>query len=173
MLSALLVGCDLDEIVGDTHAYEKAFHYSYGLKPGGRLTVDNANGSIEIAGWDRDSVEIDGVQYASTPELRDAIKIDIVATGDSVQIRTIHPAGWNWNMGAKYVIRAPRKIDLDRIVSSNGSLKVNDIEGKMRLRTSNGSVRTVRVRGDLDVATSNGAVELEDTDGLGLRQRDD
>src|SRR5580700_3847866 len=150
LLSALLVGCDLDEIAGDTHAYEKDFHYSYALKPGGHLSIDNANGSIEITGWDRNTVEIDGVQYASTPELRDAIKIDIVASGDSVQIRTVHPVGRNWNMGAKYIIRAPRKIDLDRIVSSNGSMRVNDIEGKMRLRTSNGSIRTLRVRGDLE-----------------------
>src|SRR5579872_6180782 len=156
ILAALLVGCDLDEIVADSHAYQKDFHYSYALKPGGRLSVENANGSIEIQGWDKNTVEIDGVQYASTPEARDAIRIDIVASDDSVLVRTIHPVGRNWNMGAKYVIHAPRKVDLDRIASSNGSVKVDDVEGKMRLRTSNGSVRTLRVRGDLEVTTSNG-----------------
>ena len=165
ILAALLAGCDLDEIVADSHAYEKDFHYSYPLKPGGRLSVENANGSIEVQGWDKNTVEIDGVQYASTPELRDAIRIDIVATGDSVQVRTIHPVGRHWNMGAKYVIHAPRKVDLDRIASSNGSVKVDDIEGKMRLRTSNGSVRTLRVRGDLEVTTSNGTVDVEDSAG--------
>src|SRR5436309_10617829 len=83
-LAALLLSCDFDEIsFGDSHAYQKDFHYSYPLKPGGRLAVDNANGSVEITGWDQDKVEIDGVQYASTPELRDAIKIDVVASGDS------------------------------------------------------------------------------------------
>jgi hypothetical protein len=165
IMAALLAGCDLDEIALDSHAYQKDFHYSYALKAGGHLSVDNSNGSVEISGWDKNTVEIDGVQYAATVELRDAIKIDIVASGDSIEIRTIRPAGRNWNMGAKYVIRAPRKIDLDRIVSSNGSMKVNDIEGKMRLRTSNGSVRTVRVRGDLEVTTSNGGVEVDGLDG--------
>ena len=97
--------------------------------------------------------------------MRDAIKIDIVASADSVRIHTIRPVGWNWNMGAKYVIHAPRKIDLDRIVSSNGSMKVSDVEGKMRLRTSNGFVRTLRVRGDLEVTTSNGSVEVDDLEG--------
>lgn len=166
-MAAVLSGCDVDEIAsfGNAHSYEKDFHYSYALKPGGRLTVENFNGSVEITGWDRDTVEIDGSQYAATAELRDAIKIDVVTTGDSVQIRTIRPADRHGNMGAKYVIRAPRKVELDRIVTSNGSMKVNDIEGAMRLRTSNGSVRTARVRGNLDVTTSNAAVDVQDLDG--------
>ena len=44
-------------------------------------------------------------------------------------------------------------------------MKVNDIEGKMRLRTSNGYVRTLHVRGDLEVTTSNGGVDVEDAEG--------
>ena len=73
--AALLSSCDLDEIgsFGNSQAYQKDFHYSYALKPGGRLAVDNSNGSVEITGWDQDKVEIDGTQYGSTPELRDAI----------------------------------------------------------------------------------------------------
>src|SRR5467141_3841228 len=148
-IAVLLTGCDLDEIgsFGDSHAYEKDFHYSYALKPGGRLALDNFNGSVEITGWDQDKVEIDGVQYASTREMRDAIKIDVAASGDLVQIRTIRPSDRYGNMGVKYVIKAPRKVNLDRIVTSNGSVRVEDIEGVTRVRTSNGSVRAARVRG--------------------------
>ena len=82
--AALLTGCDLDELgsLGNSHAYEKDFHYSYPLKPGGRLALDSFNGSVEITGWDQDKVEIDGVQYASTREMRDAIKIDVTASGE-------------------------------------------------------------------------------------------
>jgi DUF4097 and DUF4098 domain-containing protein YvlB len=165
--AAFLTGCDLVEIgsFGDSHAYQKDFHYSYALKPGGRLSLDNANGGVEITGWDRDKVEIDGVQYASSPELRDAIKIDVAASDDSVQIRTIRPSGRHGNMGAKYVIKAPRKVNLDRIVTSNGSVKVDDIEGALRLRTTNGSVRATKVRGNLEAQTSNGGVEARDLDG--------
>src|SRR5882672_7089191 len=156
-IATLLAGCDLDDIgsFGNAHAYEKDFHYSYPLKPGGRLALDNFNGSVEVTGWDQDKVEIDGVQYASTADLRDAIKIDVVASSDSVQIRTLRPTGdRHGNMGAKFIIKAPRKVNLDRIVTSNGSMKVSDIEGAMRVRTSNGSLRAARVRGSLDAQTS-------------------
>jgi DUF4097 and DUF4098 domain-containing protein YvlB len=166
-IAALLTGCDVDDwgSFGDSHAYEKNFHYSYALKPGGRLEIENYNGSIEIAGWDREQVEIDGVQYGATPELRDAIKIEVETSGDAVRIRTVRPAERRGGTGVKYVIKAPRKVDLDRVTSSNGSMKVDDIEGRMRLRTSNGSVRTARVRGSLEVTTSNGAVNVGDVDG--------
>src|ERR1700680_4946564 len=136
-IAVLLSGCDMDEFgsFGDSHAYEKDFHYSYALKPGGRLVVENFNGSVEITGWDKDTVEIDGSQDASTPGLRDAIKIDVAASDGLVQIRTIRPADPHGNMGVKYIIRAPRKVNLDRIVSSNGSMKVDGIDGVMRLHT--------------------------------------
>lgn len=166
-IAVLLAACDPEDWAsfGDAHAFEKNFHYSYALKPGGRLDIENFNGSIEIAGWDRDEVQIDGVQYASTPELRDAIKVDVTATSDLIRIRTVRPIERRGNMGVRYVIKAPHKLDLDRISSTNGSMQVGDIDGRMRLHTTNGSVRTARVRGSLEAATSNGSVTVEDLDG--------
>ena len=166
-IAALSAGCDVEDwgSFGDSHAYEKDFHYSYALKPGGKLDIENFNGSIEIAGWDRDQVEIDGVQYGATPELRDATKIDIAVTPEEIRIRTVRPVERHGSTGVKYIIKAPHKVDLDHITSSNGSMRVSDIEGTMRLRTSNGSVRTTRVRGALEVTTSNGSVEVGELDG--------
>src|SRR5712692_6838038 len=117
--AAVLTSCDLEDIgsFGDSHAYRKDFHYSYPLKPGGKLALENFNGSVEITGWDQNKVEIDGVQYASTRDMRDAIKIEVVASSDLVQIRTIRPAVRHGNMGAKFIIKAPRKVNLDRIVT--------------------------------------------------------
>ena len=57
--------------------------------------------------------------------MRDAIKAEPSWPRlGSVQIRTIHPEGHGWNMGAKYVIHAPHKLDLDHIAfASNGSFQ--------------------------------------------------
>ena len=166
-LTAILSGCDLDEIAsfGNAHAYEKDFHQHYPLKSGGTLSLDSFNGAVEISGWDQEKVQVDGVQYASTERLRDAISIDVVADGNSVQIRTIRPIDARGNMGVKYIIKAPRKVNLDRIVTSNGAVKIDDVDGVMRVRTSNGSVRASRVRGDVDAQTSNGSVEIRDVEG--------
>lgn len=159
-----LLGCDIEDF-GSSERYTADFHYNYALHSGGRLSLENFNGSIEITGWDQETVDISGTKYAPTPELRDAMKIDVSNTPDEVTIRTVRPSERRGNMGAKYIVRVPRKTQLDRITSSNGSVRVSEVEGAVRLRTSNGAVRTLNLRGNLDVQTSNGAVEIQSLDG--------
>jgi len=145
---------------GDSNRFKQDFAYNYTLKPGGKLSVESMNGSVEITGWDQDKVEILGTKYASTEAAMNNIKIEIVHTDDAVRIRTVTPSGHRGGMGAKYVLHVPRKIDIERIVSSNGRIQIEDIETAARLKTSNGSVKVTRTRGNLEVETSNGAVEL-------------
>lgn len=164
-LLLFLAACDFEDLGGSSERYPADFHYSYPLKSGGRVTVENFNGSIELTSWDQDNVDISGVKYAGTPELRDAIKIDIVQSGDAVHIRTVRPSERRGNMGAKYVIKVPRKTELERITSSNGSIRVTDTEGAARLRSSNGSIHATGLKGSLDVQTSNGGIEVQDLDG--------
>jgi hypothetical protein len=162
-----LTGCDLADLGdwgGGAGRFTQDFHYAYPLKPGGRFSIENTNGAIEITGWSENSVEIAGTKYASTPELRDSIKIDVQASPDSIQVRTIRPSG-RGNIGARYSIKVPRQTQLDRITSTNAGIRVIDVEGPARLRTTNGSVRTDRLRGALDAQTSNGAVDISDQEG--------
>lgn len=163
-LLILSIGCDFEDF-GPSERYPEDFHYSYPLKPGGRLSVENFNGSIEIASWDQNSVDISGVKYAGTPELRDAIKIDIVNTPDSIHVRTVRPSERRGNMGAKYVIKVPRQTELERITSSNGGIRVIDIEGAARLKSSNGGIHATNMKGNIDAQTSNGSIEVMDLDG--------
>ena len=47
--AALLIslpGCDFDELVGAAN-FREDFHYTYPLQPGGRLSVETFNGSVE------------------------------------------------------------------------------------------------------------------------------
>ena len=155
----LLVGCD-EEMFGRSDRFTEDFSYQYDLKAGGRVSLETMNGSVEIAGWDRDSIEIRGTKYASTEENLRAMKIDIQRGADYVNIRTIRPSSTRWgNLGAKYTIRVPRRVDLERIISSNGHIEVRDVEGPGRLRTSNAHVRVADAKGNFEIETSNGHIE--------------
>src|SRR5688500_15088889 len=123
-LSAALVlsGCDWEDMHGQHPRQKEDFHYSYPLKAGGKLELENFNGSVEITGWDRNEVQIDGTKYAGSPEALSALKVEVLASADSVRIRTVRPSDSRGNLGAKYVILAPRKLQLDRVVSSNGAI---------------------------------------------------
>jgi hypothetical protein len=160
----VLTGCDIDGW-GPGDRYKDEFHYSYALAPGGRLSIENLNGSIEISGWDRNQVEISGTRYASSESLLRSIKIEIANAADSIRIRTVRPLGVKGNMGAHYVIRVPQKTELERVASSNGSVRIENVEGRGRIDTSNGAIRVGRYRGSLEARTTNGSVDVTDTSG--------
>ena len=171
MKSLLLAVCAAGLVcAGDSSRYTEDFHYSYPQSAGGRLVLENFNGSVEVTGWDQNTVDVTGTKYAETRDLLNAIRIEATNSANEVRIKTVKPNVRHGNMGAKYVIRVPRRTELERVSSSNGSMRIEDVEGNSRLNTSNGSLRLTRVRGNIEAASSNGAVEVNDADGsLSLR----
>ena len=156
-----LAACDIEDFDSDGRA-EVDFHYHFPLKDGGSVNVDTFNGSIEIIGWDQSEVDVAGTKYARTPELRDAIKIDTMHTDNSVSVHAIRPYDNHGNMGARFVIHVPRKVNLDRIVSSNGKIEVRSVTGSENLRTSNGHINAEQVDGPIEASTSNGHITVQE-----------
>lgn len=165
-LSLCLAGCDFDEF-NDSRRVEEDFHNTSAMKPGGRVSVENFNGSVEIIGWEKDQVEVNGVKYAPTQSALALVKVEIDAKADSVRVRVVKPDFRHGNIGARMTIHVPRKVELERIQSSNGALKASDIEGPVRMRTSNGAVRVNNLVGALEITTSNGTIEVRDLKGDG------
>jgi len=139
-------------------------HYSYPMQTGAKLTVENVNGSIEISGWDQSTIDITATKYAETDQLLAQIKVDVAVAADGVHIRTIPPAE-SGQVGVKYVLKVPRRAELAEIRSTNGAIRISEIEGGANLHTTNGSVHATKTRGKLAIGTSNGAVQIEGNDG--------
>lgn len=156
-----LAGCDIEDFDSNDRS-QVDFHYNYPLHDGGSLNVDTFNGSIEIIGWDQNSVDISGTKYARTPELRDEIKIDTTHNDSSVSVHAVRPYDNHGNMGAKFIIHVPKKTNLDRIVSSNGKIEVRSVTGTANLRTSNGAINAEQMDGPIDASTSNGHITLQE-----------
>jgi DUF4097 and DUF4098 domain-containing protein YvlB len=158
-----LAGCDMD--FGPSERFSRDFHNSYPLKAGGRVSVETFNGSVEISGWDQETVDISGTKYGPTQEEADALKVNIDNTPDAVSIRVVRPSERRNNLGARLAIKIPRGAVLDRITASNGAIRTRDGSGPARLKTSNGQIRVESLRGSLEAQTSNGSVELADIAG--------
>jgi DUF4097 and DUF4098 domain-containing protein YvlB len=161
----VLAGCEDFDIGGFTQRYKEDFHFSYPLAEGGRIELENFNGSVEISGWDQNTVDIDGTKYASTENRLREMKIDVRPSAGSVMIRTVPPIDRHGNAGARYIVRVPRHAELANIVTSNGPIRVTDMDGAAHLRTSNGGVRLSDIHGLVDARTSNGGVELDNVVG--------
>jgi len=157
-----MTGCVVYSDWGDSDRYKEDFHKSYPLRSGGTISVESFNGSVELIGWDQASVEVDATKYASTRRNLDDLKIVINASNDALHIRTERPSWTLGGMGVRYTIRVPKKAVLDRIQSSNGAVKIEDVDGPANLTTSNGSIHVTGMHGDLDVHTSNGGIGIRD-----------
>jgi hypothetical protein len=154
----LLAGCDFEDLGHATRERED-FSHTHNLKAGGRVALENFNGRVEIAAWDRDTVEITGTKFANTRDELAGIKVDVTATAEAVTIRTLRPTVRRGNQGATYTLKVPRRAELNRIESSNGSIRVDGVEGTARLHTSNGSILVTGASGAIEARTSNGRIE--------------
>jgi hypothetical protein len=167
LVAIFLAGCDDIDLgsIGGSDRYREDFHFSYPVSAGGSLRVETFNGSVEISGWDKNTIDIDGTKYANTEYRLKEMKLDIVPSANSVSIRTLPPLDHRGNAGARFTIHVPRRIELGSIVTSNGRINIESIEGPAHLRTSNGSVHVTSLVGPLEVQTSNGTVEVSDITG--------
>jgi DUF4097 and DUF4098 domain-containing protein YvlB len=164
-VSMLLGGCLYVGDFEDSDAYREDFHSTHPLDPGGAVSIETFNGSIELRGWEQNAVEVNGTKSASSKGALDALKIEVNATAGSVRIRAVRPPDFYRNMGVRFSIRVPHKALLDLISTSNGKIQIEDVEGHARLHTSNGGVRVSRVKGEVEARTSNGTIEAQDVDG--------
>jgi DUF4097 and DUF4098 domain-containing protein YvlB len=159
-----LTGCDFEDF-GGIGKFTRDFHYNYPMNAKASLNLETFNGSIDIASWDQNTIDINGTKYGPTQADADDLQVNISHTADEVTIRVIRPAERRNNLGARFTIRLPRTVHLDRITSSNGSIHTMDGLGPARFKSSNGAIKVEGLRGDLDAATSNSAIELMDVEG--------
>ena len=159
-----LAGCDLVELAAPAR-FQEDFEFTRPLNPGGRLAVENSNGSIEIQVWDEDEAQIRGVKFASSKKLLDLIEIDVAGSGDFVRVRTVKPSGRFGSMGARYTIRVPHGAVLDPLITTNGTITVTGDVGGVRARTSNGRVKIAGASGDVEIQTSNGSITCTEIEG--------
>lgn len=154
-----LGGCK--EMLGAIDQYKADFKFDYPLEPGGRLAIDNFNGSVVIQGWDQPRAEITGERYGATPEALEAVKVAIDTPDRMISIHTTMNRDKGQQGGARFTIKVPHGTTLERVISSNGRIGVSDIEGDAHLRTRNGGVQISNFKGALDARTANGRIQAQ------------
>src|SRR5882757_3430214 len=86
---------------------------------------------------------------------------DIKIEAASERIQADGPSrGRRHSWAVSYELWVPRKTSLDA-ETSNGSVSVTGVEGRMELRAQNGSITLKNVAGDVRGTTSNGSVNAE------------
>ncbi len=146
------------------------FHQSYPLSANGRISLENLNGGVKIAVWDRDEVQVNAVKRAYRRDRLNEAKIEISPSADAIRIKTSYP-DWNqtftddmrgrYNNPAvvDYSLTVPRKARLESIDLINGSLEVDGVEGDVRASSINGRLTARNLKGTIKLSTVNGNLE--------------
>ena len=142
---------------------EESFMYT--LESGGRLSLENVNGSISVVGGSGDQVEIRAFKKANNQEALDEIEILIDASPTRISVDTKLPESRGWwggsNHGASvsYELSVPSNIELDGISSVNGGIDIAGVFGAIKAETVNGGIDVEDASSDLRAETVNGGID--------------
>jgi hypothetical protein len=143
----------------------EVFSQTYPLSPTGRVSIVNINGDVHVNAWDGNSVKVDAIKRAHSPQRLSEVTIDVQTTADSVQIKTKYPeerfSGNNpgeSRASVEYTVHVPRRARLDSELV-NGSLDIEGVQGDVRASLVNGTVKGSGFGGDVKLSTVNGGIE--------------
>ena len=131
-------------------------------------------GSIEIHSWDRSEIEVEIEKRAMDQETVDDMTVTAEQQGNRVVVKVAGPSrgsdsdrvqiGIHFSPSARLRVVLPRTSQLTAS-SGDGSIVVEDVDGKLTLRTNDGSVRGSRLSGAIHVRSGDGAIRLERVEG--------
>ncbi len=159
----------------------------FNLSPTGSVEVSNVNGSIKVESWDKNqvSLEVTKTVRASDSEQADEyfadLRVEIKSGDDFLQVKTRYPHDWgggffDWIFhggsrygGVEYVLKVPSTVRLN-VGSTNGSINVREVVGKVRAHSTNGRITLEEVGGVVSGSTTNGGITARISDKVELRE---
>lgn len=161
-LTAFLVLVLSAVLAAPCFAITKEFNQSYPLQAGGSFELQNVNGTVEVQGWDRDTVQIHAVKTAKSRESDlDLVSIDVEARSSAISVSTRYPQNEGVEVAVEYTVRVPHGVRVEHVGTVNGTLRVSGIEAVEELRTVNGNIEVYDGGGSVHARTTNGNVHLE------------
>src|ERR1700738_3395981 len=140
----------------------KEFNQTYPLQPGGSFELQNVNGTVDVQGWDRDTIEVHAVKTAKHKESDlDLVSIDVDAKRNAVSVATRYPQNEGVEVLVEYTVHVPRCAHVEHVGTVNGTLRVSGLERVQDLHTVNGNIEVYDGGGSVHAHTTNGSVHLE------------
>jgi len=129
--------------------YKADFSKTLPLKASERFTLKNVNGSVTIATWKQDQVEI-----------------RVEESSGAVSFKAIWPKFPRLaDVNVVFTVMVPEGVNLDGVETVNGDVDVAGRYGKAEVGTTNGSVMIKDAMGQFEADTTNGGIHINRFDG--------
>jgi len=146
------------------------FEKTVPFEPEGSISLENRAGTIEIAGWERNEVEIIAEGVAGEGDDGPSPDIRLGEEASSLWIRPGEESGLDGNSFLNYVLCVPHAVDLREIRNEKGNIFLRNIYGKAAIDLDRGDVRVANYSGGITIAVARGSVDAEVLD---LREGDE
>jgi len=158
------------------HTDKRSVHRSFPASVETTLEIQNKYGKIQVATWDKDSVDIQVDIFltesssSKLKKLKEDIKIDFTGTNNYIIAKTVIEsesgriaselksisntiAGTNKRVEINYMVRLPDHMD---VVLNNkfGDIYIDDLEGQVDIELSNGVLKANRLSGNAAISLS-------------------
>ena len=147
--------------------FTEEIHQTYPITADGRISLDNVNSAVGIAVWDRAEVKLDAVKRAKEKEHLEAVKIEIEAKPDRLQVHTKYPESKGWfgrhrenSVSVDYTLTVPRSARLDPVSTVNGTLEIDGVRGKVQASSVNGALKARGLVADTQLSSVNGGLSI-------------
>jgi Putative adhesin len=148
------------------------FSHTYPLAADGRLSLADVSGNIRITGWDRNEVQLDAVKYADTEEDLQAIRIDVDARPDGIEIETKYPHHFfddHHSGRVDYTLSVPNQARIDSVKLVSGDLRLEGLRGDVDASSVSGEIRAEGLTGAVHLSGVSGSIEANFDRELGRR----
>src|SRR5258707_12779742 len=126
----------------------KEFNQTYPLQPGGTFELQNVNGTVDVQGWDRDTIEIHAVKTAKHKESDlELVSIEVDAKPGVVSVATRYPQNEGGEVAVDYTVRVPQCGPVEHVGTVNGTLRGAGIERGEDLGPGEGEIEGEEGRG--------------------------
>src|SRR4051812_37516176 len=135
------------------------------------LKLTTFDGSIEIhSSTDAKTVLVEIEKRGPTKEGLDQLRVETRQDGDRIEIEVKRPSrevvlfGIGSSPTAKLIVTMPRDGNITA-KSGDGSIRIDEVRGRLDLHTGDGSIRGRDISGDLTFSTGDGSVTLDGASG--------
>lgn len=161
---ALVPACTLD--LG-AEQYVEREEKTFALQGKPEVVLVTFDGSIDLRSWEKDEVGVTIERRAADAEAAKQLQVDVSQEGDRIRVEVKSPerfAGIGQSPSASLRVMLPRSSDVEAR-SGDGSIRIEDVVGRISLRTQDGSIAGTALSGELDAHTGDGSVRFESVKG--------
>ena len=136
------------------------------------INLTTFDGPIDVRGWDRDEVFVEVEKRGREKDAVEQIEVVSEQKGNRITLEARQPGGKKYAFGmltsmsrsAKLIASVPRGSNIV-LRTGDGSISIEQVKGRIELRTSDGSITGLDLSGDLLARTDDGGVRLNSVDG--------